>query len=319
MKTSNQGVLVPLDHYVPQVHLRNFYSPSLENLMYAIRKTDLKLFTPNSQAVCRIEDGNTNAYLREDREIEEFLKTIEPKYNVALEKLVANKIDTECIYTIAGFVAYVCSCSPAAMRIHMEALKSRAETTVVRPDSQSQVPASPSELGGLNLREILKRGIRGVDADPKFSQAIGIASIRTNTAMFGNFRWEILHNDFEDSAYFTSDFPVAIEPTSDSVPLNRVVPLAPNLAIRILPYSRFDRERASFSFSNFSYQSKRLDRKEVSQINKLIVRCAEEKVIFRDNHQWVSRFVHKNSGFRIEYDRHSSGIHLKEYKGGEGK
>ena len=70
---------MPLDHYIPQVHLKKFYSPALGNRMYAIRKTDLKAFTPDSQSVCRIMDGSTNAYLKDNRAIEEFLKTIEPQ------------------------------------------------------------------------------------------------------------------------------------------------------------------------------------------------------------------------------------------------
>ena len=84
---------MPLDHYIPQVHLKKFYSPVLGDLMYATRKSDLKSFTPNSKSVCRIIDGSTNAYLKEDREIEEFLKKIEPKYNEALAKLIEDKID----------------------------------------------------------------------------------------------------------------------------------------------------------------------------------------------------------------------------------
>ncbi|MCX5770922.1 MAG: hypothetical protein NTZ09_11710 [Candidatus Hydrogenedentes bacterium] len=96
---------MPLDHYVSQGHLRRFYSPILGNRMYAIRKADLKAFTSDSQAVCRIMDGSTNAFLREDRVVEDFLKTIEPKYNVAVDKLIKGEIDKECIYTIAGFVA----------------------------------------------------------------------------------------------------------------------------------------------------------------------------------------------------------------------
>ncbi len=58
---------MPLDHYVSQVHLKKFYSPMLRGRMYAIRKSDLKCFTPSSKAVCGIHDGSTNAYLREDR------------------------------------------------------------------------------------------------------------------------------------------------------------------------------------------------------------------------------------------------------------
>jgi hypothetical protein len=120
---------MPLDHYVSQVHLKKFYSPALGNRMYAIRKSDLKAFTPRSEDVCRIIDGSTNAYLREDRAIEGFLKTIEPNYNAALDKLITGGIDKECIYTIAGFVAYVISCSPTGMRIGSGPLMSTVETT----------------------------------------------------------------------------------------------------------------------------------------------------------------------------------------------
>jgi hypothetical protein len=70
-----------LDHYVFQVHLKRFYSPALGELMYATKTSDLKTFTPRSQAVCRTDEGNTNDFLTEPRAIEEFLKTIESKYN----------------------------------------------------------------------------------------------------------------------------------------------------------------------------------------------------------------------------------------------
>ena len=83
--------------------------------MYAINKKGLKEFTPRSEDVCGIEDGSTNTYLQKNRAVEDFLKTIEPKYNAAVEKLADNRIDEECIRTIAGFVAYVISCSPAGM------------------------------------------------------------------------------------------------------------------------------------------------------------------------------------------------------------
>ena len=272
--------------------------------MYAINKKNLKEFTPRSEDVCRIEDGSTNADLREDRAIEEFLKAIEPNYSTAVAKLASNRIDGECIYTIAGIVACLISCSPAGMRIHSSALQGVAEIEAVMLDSRGLIPAPPPELGGMNLTEMLNKGIVKVDVDPKFPQAIGIASIIKNTAMLGNFKWELLRNDFEDSTYFTSDYPVAIETTSDPSVQNRIVPLSPSLAIRIRPDREINRERADFTFVSFDCQNKRLGRREVAQINRLIIRCAEELVFFRDNHPWVSGFVRKNSQFRIEPRTH---------------
>jgi len=289
-----------LDHYIPQVHLKKFYSPALGNRMYAIRKTDLKAFTPRSEDVCRIMDGSTNAYLREDRAIEDFLRTIEPNYSAALGKLIAGKIDNECIYTIAGFVAYIVCCSPTGMCIQSDPLKSTVESTAAMMDAQGLIPPAPAELGGARLTELLRDGTVEVTIDPKYPQAIGINSILKITATFGNFKWEILHNDFDVSPFFTSDFPAAIEKTNDPRLLNRIVPLAPNLALRIMPDLALDRDRSNLSFANFSSRSRKLCHKEVVKLNGLIVRCAEDTVFYRDDLPWVRPFVAKNRHYRIE-------------------
>jgi hypothetical protein len=291
---------LPLDHYISQVHLRRFYSPALGNRMYAIRKSDLKTFTPDSRSVCRIIDGSTNVHLREARAIEEFLKTIEPHYNAALDKLIAGEIDTNCIYTIAGFVAYVVTCSPAGMRIHSGPLKSTVETTAAMLETQGALSPPPARLGGASLTELLRDGVVEVVIDPKFPQAFGIDSILQNAATFGNFTWEVLHNDSDDTPFFTSDFPAAIENTDDPRIVNRIVPLTPNLALRIRPDLTLDRARSDFSFSGFSYRSRKLGRDEIVKLNRLIVRCAEETVFYRDSHPWIRPFVSRNRHYRIE-------------------
>ena len=291
---------MPLDHYIPQVYLKNFYSPALGDRMYATRKSDLKSFTPNSKSVCRIPDGSTNAYLKEDRAIEEFLKTIEPKYNEALAKLIGDKIDEQCIYTIGGFVAYVVSCSPAGMRIQSGPLKSSVETVAATMEARGLIPPPPKELGGESLVELLGAGSVKVKVDPKFPQAIGISSIHRSLAIFGNFRWDILLNGFNHSPFFTSDFPAAIEETRDQHIINRIIPLAPNLAIRIRPDLTIDKNLADFSFANFHCRRRSISQKEAVEINRLIVRCAEDTVFYRDDSAWVQRFIAKNRHYRVE-------------------
>jgi len=268
--------------------------------MYAIRKTDLKTFTPNARSVCGIMDGSTNAYLRENRAIEEFLKTIEPKYNTALEKLTVGKIDSECIYTIAGFVAYVVTCSPAGMRIPSGPLKSAVETEATMAEAQGLLPTPPPELGNESLTELLRDGAVQVTIDSKYPQAIGIDSILKFVALFGNFAWEILHNESSSSPFFTSDFPAAIEKTDDPHILNRIVPLAPNIALRIKPNPMLDRDRLDCSFTNFGYRKRTVSYEELTKLNTLIVRCAEDTVFYRDDHPWVLTFVEKNRHYRIE-------------------
>ena len=136
--------------------------------------------------------------------------------------------------------------------------------------------------------------------DAKYPQAIGIQSIWRLVALFGNFKWEILHNRFDDSPFFTSDFPAAIEPTDEPGILNRIVPLAPTLAIRIRPDLTIDSSRSDFSFPNFQFRRRDLDHEEVERLNLLVVRCAEETVFHRDDLAWVRPFVTKNRHYRIE-------------------
>lgn len=289
-----------LDHYVSQVHLKNFYSPALDGLMYAIQKSNLKRFTPKSQDVCRIEEGRTNAYLTEDRAVEEFLKDVEPRYNASLAKLRDSKMDQEAIASLAGFAAYIVSCSPTAMRLHSGPLKAALESTARIIDEQGLIPKAPEALAEKSITELLADGSVKFSVDPKYPQAIAISNIVHYTSVFGNSPWEILHNTEADSSFFSSDYPVAMEIFDINRPINRIVPLAPDLAIRIIPDIRLSGSKPDLTFSRFKFASRRLKRAEVLEINRLMVRCAEDLIFFRDDREWVEDFVKKNRRYRIE-------------------
>jgi hypothetical protein len=189
------------DHYVSQVHLKNFISPALDGKLYAIRKSDLKRFQPRSKDICRIEDGSTNAYLTESRAIEEFLKDVEPRYNASLAKLREDKPDQESIFCVAGFVAYIINCSPAAMRIHSEPLRATLASTATLLDAQGQIPKAPEALGGKSITELLADGSVTFNVDPKYPQAIGVTAVMNHVSVFGNSPWEILHNEDANSPF----------------------------------------------------------------------------------------------------------------------
>lgn len=268
--------------------------------MHGIRKRDLHKFSCGSEDVCRIQNGSTNEYLAHDRVIEEFLKGIEPKYNKSIEKLRKGDIDQECIYAISGFVAYVQSCSPAGMRIHSAALRNTAKNTVKILDSKGEIPPAPTQLEGKSITELLETNMVKIEIDPKYPQSIGINNITYSLSAFGNFYWEILHNDYSDSPFFTSDFPIAIERSDDPRVINRVIPLAPDLALRILPNINYDKEQAKLNFSQHRHQSKKLSRREVRYLNQLIVQCAEKLIFYKENEPWVEKFAAKHSRYRIE-------------------
>jgi Protein of unknown function (DUF4238) len=289
-----------LDHYISQVHLKRFYSPALNNLMHAIRKSDFKKFTPKAKDVCRLDEGSTNDYLTDPRAIEEFLKAVEGGYNSAVFALEAGKPDREAIYVAAGFLAYVLTCSPAAMRINTVPILGTLETVTKLAGKKGLFPQPPPELGGKSFAELLGSGDIKFEVDPKYPQAVGISNILQRVATFGNSDWECLINHHQDCPFFTSDFPVGIETTSDKRVLNRIFPLSPTLAIRIRPDINFPRDSANFEFRNFSFQRRNVTRREAIGINRLIVQAAEDMVFYRGNQLWVEGFVEKNRHFRID-------------------
>ena len=178
-------------------------------------------------------------------------------------------------------------------------MKGVVEETTRILDAKGEFPPPPPELGGKGLTDLLAEGAIEVKIDPKYPQAIGITSILSHTSIFGNFRWEILLNPYDDNPFFTSDYPIAIEETLDPRILNKIVPLAPDVAIRICPTLDYDKMSIDFSFAGFNCRTRKISRFEIMRVNRLIVRCAEETVFFRDNYPWVSTFVKRNAGYRI--------------------
>jgi hypothetical protein len=121
------------------------------------------------------------------------------------------------------------------MRIHSGPLKSIVESEAAVLDSIGVLQKAPETLGGKSLSHLLANGTVKVDVDRKYPQAVGIASIMHQVSVFGNSPWEILHNYETDSPFFTSDYPATIEVTDLNTPINRIIPLAPDIAVRIMP------------------------------------------------------------------------------------
>jgi hypothetical protein len=291
---------MPLDHYVSQVHLKQFFSPALGSRLYATKKSDLKSFQCHSKDVCRIQDGSTNANLADERAIEDSLLGVEPNYDASIAKLRQGEIDQACIAAIAGFAAYVASCSPAAMRIHTGPLIGALDSTANILDRQGLIEKAPPSLGSKSISELLADGAVRHQVDEKYPQALGISTIIGRMSIWGNSAWEVLRNDSPDSPFFTSDFPVALEAQDNPASANWIVPLAPDLAIRIVPDTDLAETVPDLSFRKFRLRQRLLARAEAVVINRLIVRCAEDMVFYRDDLPWIPGFIEKNQYYRIE-------------------
>lgn len=290
---------MPLDHYVSQVHLKNFYSP-VTNKLFAVSKKSLAKFPCSSKDVCRVQDGSTNSYLLRDRAIEDFLKEIEPRYNSAVDALRRGDPSSDTILAIAGFAAYVVSCSPTAMRVHSDYLRHTVVASAKVLETQGKVPPPPDILGASTMAELLDTGKVKVSIDGKYPQAIGIANVLDTTSMFGNAAWDIIINvHASDNPLFTSDYPAPLQQSAAPRVMSRIIPLAPDIAVRITPELSRRRE-TDLSFPRMRFRTERPASGEVREINRLIVQSAEELVFFRDDLYWIPGFVARNRNFRVE-------------------
>ncbi len=186
-----------------------------------------------------------------------------------------------------------------AGHIHTGPLKSLLESEAAILDKQGLIPKAPASLGSKTLTELLADEEVKFTVDRKYPQALGINTIVGRVSIYGNSKWEILLNGVPECPFFTSDFPVAIEETGYRR-MNWIVPLTPDLAIRIIPEIRLSGTVPDLSFAKFTSQRRTLRRSEIVEINRLIVQCAEDLVFYRDDHEWIGDFVAKNRYYRIE-------------------
>lgn len=67
---------------------------------------------------------------------------------------------------------------------------------------------------------------------------------------------------------------------------------------------RLSGTKPDLTFAKFKAERHRLKRAEILDLNRLIVRCAEDHVFYRDDLAWVENFVAKNQCYRVEAVTH---------------
>lgn len=291
-----RGLKMALDHYIPQVYLRRFNSADGIDSFYAIKRADGKTFKTKSKDVCRIEDYTTNSYFEDERIIEEFLQTIEPNINKAINSFSDKKYDVETIYTLSGLVAFIASCSPSAIRFATTMVQSNVEDMAKILDKQGKLPKLNHDGKELILSEMLKNGNVRLNIDDKYCQSLGISNVMKIQASFGNSPWEILINETSDY-YITGDYPIAIEKTNDPRIVNKIFPITPRIAIRICPDINVCDDEKDFVLNPFRYREINVGRSDVKYINKQLIIAAENMVFMKKYdsmiYSWVLKYKRK--------------------------
>ncbi|HVB15716.1 MAG TPA: hypothetical protein VNF04_04225 [Stellaceae bacterium] len=262
-----------IGHYVSPAHLQQFRSPALGGLMFAVRKSDVQSFPCDPERACRIGENGPGPTVVFDQAAEAFLAQVDANYDASLAKLRDGRVDRDCVLAIGGFAAWVICCAPAAMRLHQAPLEEMIAAEATPP------------AGGAG--------------DRKSPPAVSIDALYDRIALWGNSPWQILLNRDATTPFFTSDYPIVLE-ARDAFLANWIVPLAPDLAVRVIPDIRLRGTRPDLSFSKFAFQPQVPRRNELVEINRLIVRSAEDMVFYRDDRSWIADFIAKNRHYRIE-------------------
>ena len=223
---------MPLDHYVPQVHLRGFTDPA-DGRLHAFRKPGGEHLRCRTQDVCRDPDWSTNEYLNDPRIVETLLREIEPRYGAAVENLAQATLRPEDILAIAGFAAFVSIYTPTGMRLSREVTRGPLETAVRVLDTQGELPPPPPVLGGRSLSELIETGAVQFSIDGQYALALGVRQLHRLIDRLGNGRWTVYHVDPGVGGFFTSDYPAACVLGSEPRSLRRFVPLRPDLGVLV--------------------------------------------------------------------------------------
>jgi len=285
---------MPLDHFVPCVYLRNFYSPKLGRRFYCWRKSKNDRFVPKAEDVCRFRDHNTLPYLDNPRAVEDYIAPVEHCWNKSLNQFCTKTHDPTVILNICKMLSYILVCSPTMLRLGGENLVSNVQAVTDIADRAGLLPEIPSSITEQDVASLFE-----VEVDKKFPQAMGVLALHDLVNSFSNGSWLFIHNEFEECPFFTSDFPIVSLQSLHAPNSTMVFVLLPNLAVSISPGLMKTIENQPL-FENFCCRRLRANRKQIFQLNGLFVRAADDMVFFRAEERWMKRCFEKNRNFRTQ-------------------
>lgn len=286
-----------LDHYVSQVHLKQFLRQTDKKLLFAIRKSDLSAFTPRPRDVCRVEDGSTNQYLTENRAVEEFLKEIEPAYEPCLARVAAGELDWNARQVFSGFLAYIETYTPAAVRMFEPMTRTLLERTAklmeksggLEPIDAPQLP----DWHGKTLSQLTEEGKVKADIDLKMPQAMATTQLLKIRHSLASSDVTVLKPTGR-GRFLTSDFPSVILAYFQNKFAQRFLPISPKLGLVFHTHTFIEgREEVHHSFVD-------IGERKAQSINDEIMKAAENLVFSTHRYPWLLDRMKMFRNYRVE-------------------
>lgn len=286
-----------LDHYVSQVHLKQFLRQSDKKLLHAARKSDLSQFTPRPKDVCRVEDGSTNEYLVENRAVEEFLKEIEPAYEPCLARVADGDLDWNARQVFSGFLAYIQTYTPAALRMFDPMIRAMLErTTKILEEKGDLEPIDVPELPdwhGKTLSQLTEEGKVNLNIDLRMPQAMATTQLSKISHALASSDVSVLR-PIGRARFLTSDFPSVILAHHQNKFAQRFLPISPKLGLV------FHTHTSNESRENVNNRFIEIGARKTQKINEEIMKAAEDLVFSTHRYPWLLSEMKRFRKFRVE-------------------
>lgn len=285
------------DHFVSQVYLKQWADPKLNGKVHVHRKGGKPSFAAHPYDLFRIEDGNTNNFLDDPRELEKLAEFSEPAFEPALANLRDGIFNERTRLVIANLMTYFILASPTQMELMRPGFSKLILKFAKEVDKQGNISPFPNipdhRFSGKSLSDLIEAGEIKADVDMRAPQALSVNRAENLIRVFYNSDWRIVKSA-PNNPFLTSDFPVTFIIKERDTNRPRFFPLAPDIGIVV--YSR----RLDDDGTGFSYNPvEQLGKHWTANLNREVVRGANDLVVSNAKYPWLKDFVRRYSKYRL--------------------
>lgn len=285
------------DHYVSRTYLRHFTSPKgclvpyYKNAQVVVGKPK----TPKS--ICFETEGDTNKYFQNPRLLDKLLPVFENTWKNNIVRLENRFLDANTKFELAGYIAFLRSCSPTAKR-----LIQRTITDVVKGPLNLIDKADLSDENKFSLLNEFQKIERENKKDREFAHALGIKDLIEVLYQCYCSHWLVLINK-TNIPFITSDNPAILYYQDIHQHIGHTyVPLKPSMALFITPdldikrpnfedVNRYDNSNDIFGVIKESY---------INKFNETIVKSSERIVLHQNKEDWIEQLVRQYSKWQVD-------------------
>jgi len=286
------------DHYVSQTYLRLFVGPNGDLVPYYKNARVVIGKSQKPKSICFETEGDTNKYFQNPRLLDELLPVFENPWKNNIVRLENGFIDANTKFELAGYIAFLRSCSPTSKRLIQGTVTGLVKGPVNLID-KADFLSDDKKLSLLNeFQEIEKEN----NKDKEFAHAIGIRVLIGLLYQYYCSHWLVLINK-TDIPFITSDNPAILYYQDIQQQAGLIyVPLKPYLALLIAPNldinSSNDEDVKKYENSNDVFGV--IKEPYVNKFNEAIVKSAERIIIHQNKEDWLEQLVRKYSKWQVD-------------------